>query len=80
MGTGLWTEHRDQEVTFLFYETSAKLLKLTFQEVGEKTVETEVDMAKEVEEVLGEVKEELEQVEEVEQVEEEEVEGDKSER
>lgn len=80
MGTGLWREHRDQEVTFLFYETSAKLLKLTFQEVGEKTVETEVDMAKEVEEVLGEVKEELEQVEEVEQVEEEEVEGDKSER
>ena len=80
MGTGLWTEHRDQEVTFLFYETSAKLLKFTFQEVGEKTVETEVDMAKEVEEVLGEVKEELEQVEEVEQVEEEEVEGDKSER
>ena len=80
MGTGLWTEHRDQEVTFLFYETSAKLLKLTFQEVGEKTVETEVDMAKEEEEVLGEVKEELEQVEEVEQVEEEEVEGDKSER
>ena len=74
MGTGLWTEHRDQEVTFLFYETSAKLLKLTFQEVGEKTVETEVDMA---EEVL----EEVEQVEELEQVEEEEeMEGDKSER
>ena len=43
MGTGLWREHRDQEVTFLFYETSAKLLKFTFQEVGEKTEE---DMAK----------------------------------
>ena len=71
MGTGLWREHRDQEVTFIFYETSAKLLKLTFQEVGEKTVETEVDMAEEVEE-------ELEPVEQVE--EEEEVEGDKSER
>ena len=71
MGTGLWREHRDQEVTFLFYETSAKLLKLTFREVGEKTVETEVDMAEEVEE-------ELEPVEQGE--EEEEVEGDKSER
>ena len=67
MGTGLWREHRDQEVTFLFYETSAKLLKLTFREVGEKTVETEVDMA-----------EQVEKVEEAE--EEEEVEGDKSER
>ena len=55
MGTGLWREHRDQEVTFLFYETSAKLLKLTFQEVGEKTVETEVDIAEEVEQVLEEV-------------------------
>ena len=55
MGTGLWTEHRDQEVTFHFYETSAKLLKLTFQEVGEKTVETEVDLAEEVEEVVGEL-------------------------
>ena len=40
---------------------------MTFQEVGEKTVETEVDMA-----------EQVEKVEEVE--EEEEVEGDKSER
>ena len=68
MGTGLWREHRDQEVTFLFYETSAKLLKLTFQEVEEKKVETEVDRAKEVEQVLEEVEEEKE------------VEGDKSER
>ena len=78
MGTGLWREHRDQEVTFLFYETSAKLLKLTFQEVGEKTVE--LDMAEEVEELeqveeVEELEQELEQVEE-----EEEMEGDKSER
>ena len=65
METGLWREHRGQEVTFLFYETSAKLLKLTFQEVEEKRVETEVDMAEEVEEEVEEV---------------EEVEGDKSER
>ena len=81
METGLWREHRGQEVTFLLYETSAKLLKLTFQGVGEKKLETEVDMAEEVEQVKQVEQVEEEEVEQVEAVEEEEeVEGDKSER